>query len=173
MLLISFLSKSGSMLTHHRRPVCLSLVSTDLPIWSTVETAATLYQKDQERFHLLLNEPSLPDQDTEPREPTHSQPNPQRRLLWLEISPNRVIMTMQESGRWSYRHLWEPGVSGISRYWLQGGSLQGYELFRLRNYTRSLKLVGSPLPQHLCLEYELWAEKVQLGCYVLNLQIHH
>lgn len=159
------------MLTHHRRPVCLSLVSTDLPIWSTVETAATLYQKDQQRFHLLLNEPSLPDADTAPLDT--NQLNPKRRLLWLEISPYRVIMTMQESGKWSYRHFWEPGVYGVSRYWLQGSSLQGYEVLRLKNYTRSLRLVGRPLPQHLSLEYELWAEKVQLGCYVLNLDIHH
>lgn len=172
MLLISFLSKLGSMLTHHRRAVCLSLVSTDLPIWSTVETAASLYQKDQERFHLLLNEPCLPDEDTE-QLPETNQTNPKRRLLWLEISPYRVIMTMQESGKWSYRHLWEPGVYGISRYWLQGNDLQGYEVLRLRNYTRSLSLEGRPLPQHLCLEYELWSEKVQLGSYVLNLQIHH
>lgn len=161
------------MLTHHRRPVCLSLVSTDLPIWSTVETAATLYQKDQKRFHLLLNEPSLCDQEPEQKAIDSNQLNPKRRLLWLEISPYRVIMTMQESGKWSYRHLWEPGVYGISRYWLQGDSLKGYELLRLRNYTRSLTLEGSPLPQHLYLEYELWAEKVQLGCYVLNLDIHH
>ena len=160
------------MLTHHRRPVCLSLVSTDLPIWSTVETAATLYQKDQERFHLLLNEPSLPDQDTEPQA-APNQPNPQRRLLWLEISPYRVIMTMQEGGKWSYRHLWEPGVYGVSRYWLQGNSMKSYDLFRLRNYTRSLNLQGRPLPQHLCLEYELWTENLQLGRYVLNLEILH
>ncbi len=44
------------MLTHHRRPVCLSLISTDLPILSTLETAATLYQKDLDRFHLLLHQ---------------------------------------------------------------------------------------------------------------------
>ncbi|MCC5626216.1 hypothetical protein LC574_35190, partial [Nostoc sp. CHAB 5715] len=47
------------MLTHHRKPVCLSLISTDLPIWSVVETAATLYQKDTDRFHLLLTAPPL------------------------------------------------------------------------------------------------------------------
>jgi hypothetical protein len=40
------------MLTHHRLPVCLSLISTDLPILSTIETAATLYQQEQGRFHL-------------------------------------------------------------------------------------------------------------------------
>ena len=160
------------MLTHHRRPVCLSLVSTDLPIWSNVETAATLYQKDQERFHLLLNEPCLPDPDSE-QLAAANLPHQKRRLLWLEISPYRVIMTMQESGKWSYRHLWEPGVYGVSRYCLQSTPFKGYELLRLRNYTRSLKLDGRPLPENLCLEYELWADKVQLGSYVLNLQIHH
>jgi hypothetical protein len=163
------------MLTHHRRPVCLSLVSTDLPVWSTIETAATLYQKDQERFHLLLSEPALPE--WEPEQTTTGdtkQPTTKPlRLLWLEISPYRVIMTMQENGRLSYRHLWEQGIYGISRYWLLGDSLKGFESLRLRNYTRSLKLEGRPLPQHLYLEYELWSDKIQLGRYVLNLQIHH
>jgi hypothetical protein len=163
------------MLTHHRRPVCLSLVSTDLPVWSTIETAATLYQKDQERFHLLLSEPALPE--WEPEQTTTGdtkQPKSKPlRLLWLEISPYRVIMTMQENGRLSYRHLWEQGIYGISRYWLLGDSLKGFESLRLRNYTRSLKLEGRPLPQHLYLEYELWSDKIQLGRYVLNLQIHH
>jgi hypothetical protein len=163
------------MLTYHRRPVCLSLISTDLPIWSTVETAATLYQKDKERFHLLLSEPSLPEWEPELAATSDTKPpntkNP--RLLWLEISPYRVIITMQENGKLSYRHLWEPGVYGISRYWLQGDSLKGFESLRLRNYTRSLKLEGHPLPQDLRLEYELWSEKIQLGHYVLSLQIHH
>jgi|SRR4028118_79396 hypothetical protein len=163
------------MLTHHRRPVRLSLVSTDLPVWYTVETAATLYQKDQERFHLLLSEPSLPE--WEPELTTTGDTNQPKsetlRHLWLEISPYRVIMTMQENGRLSYRHLWEKGVYGISRYWLQNDSLQGHESLRLRNYTLGLKLEGHPLPQHLQLEYELWSERVQLGRYVLNLQIHH
>jgi hypothetical protein len=163
------------MLTHHRRPVCLSLVSIDLPIWSSVETAATLYQKDKERFHLLLREPALPDWEPEPTtDDETSQPNqPSFRLLWLEISPYRVIMTMQENGKLSYRHLWERGTYGISRYWLQGDSLKGFESLRLRNYTQSLKLEGYPLPQNLQLEYELWSEKLQLGRYVLNLRIHN
>ncbi|MFN9736355.1 MAG: hypothetical protein ACK544_21260 [Microcystis sp.] len=39
------------MLAHDRRPVSLCLLSTDLPILSTLETAATLYQKDRHRFH--------------------------------------------------------------------------------------------------------------------------
>jgi hypothetical protein len=162
------------MLTHHRRPVCLSLVSTDLPIWSTVETAATLYQKDRDRFHLLLSEPVPPEWEPE-SELMGNSPPPKRhlRLLWLEISPYRVIMTMQGNGKLSYRHFWEQGVFGINRYWLQSDSLKGHEAFRLRNYTRCLTLKGRPLPQHLRLEYELWSERVQLGQYVLNLEIHH
>jgi hypothetical protein len=163
------------MLTHHRLPVCFSLVSTDLPVWSTVETAATLYQKDRERFHLLLSEPIPPE--WQPELTATGNTNPQKanalRLLWMEISPYRVIMTMQGNGKLSYRHLWEKGVYGINRYWLQGDTLQGYQVFRLRNYTRSLKLEGRPLPQHLRLEYELWSEKVQLGRYILNLDIYH
>lgn len=163
------------MLTHHRRPVCLSIVSTDLPVWSTVETAATLYQKDKERFHLLLTEPAIPDREPESEVASvASQPkgnNP--RLLWLEISPYRVIMTMQGNSKLSYRHLWERGVYGISRYWLQSESMTTTGPLRLRNYTRSLTLEGRPLPVHLRVEYELWSEKVQLGHYILNLDIHH
>ena len=157
------------MLTHHRKPVCLSLISTDLPIWSVVETAATLYQKDRERFHLLLTEP--PFNDEQPTEALYSVATP--RLLWLEISPYRVTMTMQGKGHVSYRHFWEQGIYGLSRYWLQSESLQGNEQMRLRNFTRRLTLVGHNLPQHLQVEYELWSEKVQLGRYILNLEIHH
>src|SRR3712207_6751827 len=137
------------MLTHHRRPVCLSLVSTDLPVWSTVETAATLYQKDQERFHLLLSEPAPPEWEPELTTPSNTnQPkHDSLRLLWMEISPYRVSMTMQRQGRLSYRHIWEQGVYGISRYWLHSDSAIGHESFHLRNYTRSLQLKGRPLPQ--------------------------
>jgi hypothetical protein len=81
------------MLTHHRKPVSLSLVSTDLPLWSVVETAGTLYQKDRDRFHLLLHEPAIldrqvPDESDEYGEqvailPTTTKP----RLLWLEVRP--------------------------------------------------------------------------------------
>lgn len=164
------------MLTHHRRPVCLSLVSTDLPIWSTIETAATLYQKDTNRFHLLLTEPAILELNpSEPPLPTtsHSPGANNVRLLWLELSPYRAIMTMQGNGNLSYRHLWEKGVYGISRYWLHQESLQGNSSLRLRNFTRSFILEGHPLPTRLRIEYELWAEKVPMGRYVLNLDIHH
>lgn len=162
------------MLTHHRKPVCLSVVSTDLPIWSVVETAATLYQKDRERFHLLLSEPVVHDRDPATDTPdVATLPAKTSRLLWLEISPYRLIMTMQGNGQYSYRHLWERGMYGISRYWLQSDSLGANSQMRLRNFTRNLTLTGKPLPEHVHLEYELWAEKVQLGRYILNLDIHH
>ena len=163
------------MLTHHRRPVCLSLVSTDMPVWSTIETAATLYQKDKQRFHLLLTEPEIRDWERSDEAPAAAidQPPDTPRLLWLEISPSRVIMTMQGNGKLSYRHLWERGIYGLSRYWLHSDSLDAHGQVRLRNFTKSLTLEGRLLPEHLRLEYELWSEKVQLGSYILNLEIHH
>ncbi len=179
------------MLTHHRKPVLLSLISTDLPVWSVLETAATIYQKDSDRFHLLLtappiktyevaNSPSQEDtlisQNTSRRphqEPSNIQVPSGPRILWLEISPYRVIMTMQGNAQLSYRHFWEQGVYGVSRYWLPNESLQPNEPIRLRNFTRNLKLDGHPLPAHLRVEYELWAGKVQLGCYILSVEIQH
>jgi hypothetical protein len=82
-------------------------------------------------------------------------------------------MTMQTSGKLSYRHLWETGVYGISRYWLNNDSSSINGSLRLRNFTRNLILEGRPLPEHLQVEYELWSQKLQLGHYILNLDIHH
>lgn len=161
------------MLAHHRMAVCLSLVSTDLPVWSVVETAATLYQKDQDRFHLLLAEPQDAEQSLPEGPPTTTLLPSQSSLLWLELSPYRVIMTMQGKGRFSYRHFWEQGVYGLSRYWLQNDLPVMHSQLRLRNFTRSLMLRNHTLPTHLRVEYELWSEKVQLGCYILSLDIHH
>jgi hypothetical protein len=156
------------MLTHHHKSVCLSLISTDLPLWSVMETAATLYEKDRDRFHLLLTAPSEKE-DQKVDIPPASSP----RLLWLEISPYRVAMTMQGNSQLSYRHLWEQGVYGVSRYWLPAESASNQEKICLRNYTKSLSLSGKLLPENLRVEYELWTGKLQLGSYVLNLQIHH
>ncbi|MBE9036876.1 hypothetical protein [aff. Roholtiella sp. LEGE 12411] len=170
------------MLTHHRKPVCLSLISTDLPVWSVMETAGTLYQKDTDRFHLLMTAPPLiscevasflSSEDTLPQTKSNAYAPASPRILWLEISPYRVIMTMQGNAQVSYRHFWEHGVYGISRFWLPAESLQPNYPIRLRNFTSSLSLTGHPLPEHLRVEYELWAEKVQLGHYVLNLEIKH
>lgn len=159
------------MLTHHRKPVSLSLISVDLPIRSLIETSATLYQRDRQRFHLLLSEPGLNDwEPLSEKLPATVAPS---RLLWLEISPYRTIMTVQGNGKLSYRHLWENRMYGLSRYWLQNESLNGFSQMRLRNFTRSLTLTGSPLPDYLRLEYELWSDKLQFGRYVLDLEIHH
>jgi hypothetical protein len=150
-------------------------MSYDLPLWSVVETDATLYQKDQEKFHVLLTEPLVQDFSMDPGHQALAVPLPTAtpRLLWLEISPYRVIMTMQGNGQFSYRHFWEQGVYGISRYWLQTETLTSSYQLRLRNFTRHLTLDGNPLPHQLRIEYELWTEQLQVGHYVLNLEILH
>ncbi len=163
------------MLTEHRKPVCLSLVSTDLPVLSVVDAAARLSQKDSNRFHLVLTAPpNKSSQEAiasgtalEAIAPTSP------RTWWLEISPNRVIMTMQGNAQLNYRHIWKQGVSGSSRYWLPTESSSPNKPITLRNFTNILVLDGHPLPRNLRVEYELWAEKVQLGRYILNLEIQH
>lgn len=158
------------MLTYHRRPVCLSLLSTDLPVLSTLETAATLYQKDSDRFHLLLSQSDIPCSLAEPFgiDPTEKQ------LFWLELSPYRVIMTMQGQKKFAYRHFWEQGVYGLSRYWFNDSETTfSSSSFRLRNYTRSLTLEARELPEFLRIEYELWTGSLCLGHYVLHLEIFH
>lgn len=134
----------------------------------------TLYQKDQERFHLLLTEPPVRDRDFTPdgiEIPLPALPTP--RLLWLELSPYRVIMTMQGNGKFSYRHLWERGVYGLSRYWSQGEDNQDNTQLHLRNFTRHLQLEGRPLPHSLRVDYELWSGQIPLGHYILSLEIQH
>ena len=64
-----------------------------------VETTATLYQKDQQRFHLLLNEPAV--LGWQPQGNANSDLDADltpTRLLWFEISPYRAIATMQGQG---------------------------------------------------------------------------
>ena len=171
------------MLTHHRKPVCFSLMALDMPLWSVVDSAATIYEKEPGRFHVLFTEPLVQGMKNAaairaPRGQANAPDTGPSRLLWLEVSPYRVIMTMQGSmtqpgsGKVSYRHFWEQGVFGASRYWFQQDELSLGNQMRLRNYTRSLTLTANPLPQSLRVEYELWAAQVQLGHYILNLEIH-
>lgn len=161
------------MLTYHRKPITLSLISTDLPVCSLIETAATLYQKDRERFHVVWNEPAIFDRELTTDGSTSVLPTATKpRLLWLEVSPYRVIMTMQGNGKYSYRHLWEPGVYGISRYWLHNDNTPMQGQLQFKNFTRSLQLVGKPIPEYLRLEYELWSGNLEMGRYVLNLEIY-
>ncbi|NET49101.1 MAG: hypothetical protein F6K09_10330 [Merismopedia sp. SIO2A8] len=152
-----------------------------------VETSATLYQKNPEQFHVLLTEPAIHGHPLETptpassASPASSAVSPSAtppdvpaspRLLWLEISPYRVTMTMQGNGHFSYRHFWEQGIYGLNRYWLQGDRMDQTSQIRLRNFTRSLTLTGHEIPEHLRLEYELWSHHVCLGHYVMNLEIH-
>jgi hypothetical protein len=163
------------MLTHHRRPVCLSLISTDLPICNDVETVATLYQKEDDRFHLLLTEPVENTRDllAASHETVIASPLvTTSRLLWLEFSPYRATLTVQGNGL-SYRHLWEQGIYGLSRYWLHSEPMPQGGQIRLRNFTRSLTLEGKPLPTFLRIDYELWSERFSLGHYILSLEIQH
>lgn len=158
------------MLTHHRKPVCFSLMALNMPLWSVVDTAATIYEKEPDRFHVLFTEPVVQGHSEDGAAIAASD---QSQLLWLEVSPYRVILTMQGNGKVSYRHFWEQGVYGVSHYWLQHDDFSLGDQMRLRNYTRSLTLTGNPSPQTLRVEYELWADQLQLGHYVLNLEIHH
>ncbi len=164
------------MLTQHHTSVCLSLTAYDLPVWSVVQTDATLYQREPEKFHLLLTEPLIQDPIAsgshlvlDKAQTVTNILTP--RLLWLEISPDRVVMTMQGNGQFSYRHFWEHRAYGMSRYWLQMNDVSDKHQIRLRNFTRSLFIKGKKLPRHLRVEYELWANQLQIGHYVMNVEI--
>lgn len=162
------------MLAHNYNKVYLSVLSTDLPLWHIIESKACLYQKDRDKFHLLLKQKSSPSSAStrDNKEDESIATNfAQKELLWLEISPYRVIMTMQSQGKLSYRHFWEKGVYGTSRYWLNDYPSKKSGSLRLRNFTRYLKLDGQPMPTSLQIEYELWSAKQQLGFYILHLDI--
>ncbi|MGL5509636.1 MAG: hypothetical protein ACRDB1_08460 [Microcoleaceae cyanobacterium] len=172
------------MLTYHRLPVSLSIISTDLPIFSIIETAATIYQKENNRLHILLNEPSISEgtqRDKLERDNLEKKlsdkmaqnyPIARPRLLWLEVSHQRVVMTMQSHQQFNYRHLWEKGTSGMSRYWLQSNQIGLHQQLRLKNFTHNLVISGQPIPKHLRLEYELWSGKLSFGHYLLDLEIY-
>ena len=165
------------MLTQLRRPIHLSFSADGLLI-SELETVGTLYQRDRDRYHLVLTEPLVMDWEMRSQivesaiSTLVATAIPTPRLLWIEFSPYRVTMTMQGNGQFSYRHLFEPGVLGLSRYFLQD-DLQPNREFRLRNFTRNLHMKGNPLPSYLLLEYELRCDRLQLGQYTLSLEIHH
>ncbi|MGF1588785.1 MAG: hypothetical protein ACFCU7_06005 [Pleurocapsa sp.] len=155
------------MLVNRYQTVYLSFISTDLPVWSVIEAKASLYQKDRERFHLLLNQQNLPRSIV----PTVERNKFEQGLFWLEISPYRVMMTMQSNGKLSYRHFWERGVYGVSRYCLNTSPDQPSQSLRLRNFTRYLKVDNDPFLRNVRIEYELWSAKVYLGSYILHLDI--
>ncbi len=159
------------MLTQLRCPVRFSFSSTDFLIISDVETVGTLYQKDCDRFHLVLTEPLVLESDQlQDWADTQSGLVPTPRLLWLEFSPYRVTFTMQGNGQFSYRHWFEPHVFGISRYWLQDGAATNRQV-QLRNFTRFLHVKGHPLPRYVMLEYELWCHQLKLGDYSFSVEL--
>jgi hypothetical protein len=179
-------------------PVRLSLNSMDAPL-SELDTVGTLYPQTGDRYHLVMTEPLV--QDRVPAWPTEFDPGwhphsaaqtapavavPTPRLLWFEFSPYRATVTMQGNGQLSYRHLFEPSVFSLSRYWLQApvmqggyasngpsGRLQGNEQLRLRNFTRLLHVKGNPLPRLLLIDYELWSGQTILGRFELELEMNH
>ena len=161
------------MLVNRHKIVYLSFISTDLPVWNIIEAKASLYQKDRDRFHLLLNQQNLPASNSPFVEHNSAnKPNKDNQgLFWLEVSPYRVMMTMQSNSQLSYRHFWQRGVYGVSRYCLNNNLPEASSSLRLRNFTRYLKLEGNPFPKNLQIEYELWSQKVQLGSYILHLDI--
>lgn len=168
------------MLTQLRRSIHLSFSSADGLLVSELETVGTLYQKESDRYHLVLTEPLVMDWETRSQALAASAIStltatavPTPRLLWIEFSPYRVTMTMQGNGQFNYRHLFEPGVSGLSRYFLQDDAMHPNREFRLRNFTRNLHVKGNPLPSYLLLEYELRCDRLLLGQYTLSLDIHH
>ncbi len=153
------------MLTNHRA-VSLSFISTDLPILNTLETSGILYERENNKFHLILKEAnfelSMPSEENKISQD----------LLWLEISPYRVILTKQSQKSLNYRYFWEAGVYGIQRYWLNNSSSENNQNFRLRNFTRNLTLKHGSNSQSLRIDYELWTERLNLGHYVLSLDIN-
>lgn len=164
------------MLVNRYKTVYLSFIATDLPVWNIIEATASLYQKDRDRFHLLLNQQDLPHGDlnagiANSNQKSDGKTNRHQGLFWLELSPYRVMMTMQSNNNLSYRHFWEKGVYGVSRYCLNANPPEQSNSLRLRNFTRYLKLEGSPFPKRLQVEYELWSDKMQLGSYILHLDI--
>lgn len=160
------------MLTQHRS-VSLTFISTNLPILSQLETVGTLYQRQNNQFHLVLSESDLIQVPNEPLNPTlTSVETTTKSLLWLEISPYRVVMTKQGGDCLNYRYFWELGVYGVNRYWLNNSSPEDNLSFRLRNFTRNLTVKGKSTPDSLRIEYELWSDKLNLGHYVLHLEMN-
>jgi hypothetical protein len=82
-------------------------------------------------------------------------------------------MTQQNQQGLNYRHFWEKGVYGISRYWLNNNIENEIkqDAMQLRNFTRNLTVKGSFIPEAIRIEYELWTNQLNLGHYILHLEI--
>lgn len=160
------------MLVNRYQTVYLSFIATDLPIWNVIEATASLYQTEPDKFYLLLNQQnSNSTQSAANLTSLEHQDKSEVGLFWLEITPNRIMLTMQSHNRLSYRHFWEKGTSGVSRYCLTEESDRSSTSLRFRNFTRYLKVEQDPFPSNIRIEYELWSKRIQLGSYILHLDI--
>jgi hypothetical protein len=154
---------------HTTVTVNLALISKDLPFGSEIKTKASMWQKDAERFHLLLNQQQLPQSIATQAEEKNDVL--QWGIFWLDISPYQVTMTMQSDGELSYRHFWERGIYGTSKYCLNTESNLPSQSLILRNFTRSLTVHSDLYPSLVRIEYEMWSAQLHLGSYILQLQI--
>ena len=80
-------------------------------------------------------------------------------------------MTMQSNSRLSYRHFWETGIYGTSRYCLNSELNEKGQLIQLRNFTKQLHIVQSQTLEKVRIEYEVWSGPTLLGSYLIHLHI--
>lgn len=165
------------MLTEHRS-ISLSYISTNLEILAHLDAIATVYQRNNDKFHVIINNTDFGGEvdsiQTDIVKNPHSHNS--KNLMWLEVSPYRVIMTQQNRNSVNYRHFWERGVYGKSRYWINGDTDANNQqnCLHLRNFTRSLTLTktNKSNPKSLRIEYELWSNHLNLGNYILHLEVN-
>ena len=155
------------MLVNRQQTVCLSFISQQSSTWSQIESEASIFQKDYDCFHILLEQQKLPYS-------VCSELNGYRApqgVFWFDISPYRVTMTMQSNNQLSYRHFWETGIYGTSKYCLNTEPNCTNQLIQLRNFTRHLKVEQSSVPKSVRIEYEVWSGQTIIGSYLMHLQI--
>jgi uncharacterized beta-barrel protein YwiB (DUF1934 family) len=143
------------MLSRRSAPVALSWTALDLFWDASAAGVGTIYDRGAEQFHLLLHEDSVNSSGS--------------RLLWLEVLPERLTLTMQGDGQSHFRHLFKPGATGSSHFWV------GEQRLDVANFTRSLGIDYQPgsrrAPRRVQVIYELWLAHQRLGVYELDAKI--
>jgi len=143
------------MLSRRSAPVALSWSALDLPWDASAAGVGTIYDRGSQQFHLLLHEEAVNTSGS--------------RLLWLEVLPQRLTLTMQGDGQSHFRHLFKPGATGSSHFWV------GEQRLDVANFTRALRIDyasrTSKIPRQVYLEYELWLSHQRLGVYHLDAKI--
>ncbi|MEO1131767.1 MAG: hypothetical protein AAFX40_03570 [Cyanobacteria bacterium J06639_1] len=152
------------MLVRLKAPVTLSWSNDSTVLHSLEAAAGTLYRRRPGHFNLVLAEPAVNTHATTPR------------LLWLNIAPQGLTITMQGDGACSYRHALKLHQASTSTYWLQGmGKLQ------FCNYTSDLVVQYRAMPQssdrllpvpiNVRAQYKLRTGKDQFSHYCIDLAI--